>query len=513
MNRLKIIQHNTLSWTQERKNELSDLYRESNPDIILLNSHSRKSPANIKIYPYTTYQSNKLNELNDGVAIAIKSNIKHTIIDNFDEEFIAVEIETSLGPIIIGTCYLPPRRPYVPYGDITRFLGHNKPVYLLCDFNGRHRILGNGNNNAVGHTLASLVNRGRMTILGPDFPTHITNTSARTPDLVVENKYANLNIHLEPGRASISDHLPIEATISVNSMQIPTTPRYAYKQADWDKYKNKLINKIIPYLNNCPTDFINCKIDSWYEDVLSAKRESIPKNSFQTKAHPLTSPELEDLKREYKDIRETTARDRWNPIQRQRYCSIRESMKEINNLFNEKWRQNTKKISNNVKDPKQFWQDIERYTDISKAKSPYLLNSQNEKVFEGRDKVMLHSNFWRKTVQITPEENQMFDKMHEDNISANINNRGRISPDTIVDLSKLSNTSSLTEPITSSEVVETIKHMENKAPGESTINKTDLQNLPPVMIARLTNIFNASLASGYFPGKFRGHNHSPPQAW
>lgn len=62
-----------------------------------------------------------------------------------------VKIETTLGPIIIATCYLPPRTPYIPYGDITRLLGHNKPVYLMGDFSARHRILGNGNNNAVGH--------------------------------------------------------------------------------------------------------------------------------------------------------------------------------------------------------------------------------------------------------------------------------------------------------------------------------------------------------------------------
>lgn len=206
------------------------------------------------------------------MAIAVKCNIKHKIIDNFDEEFIAVEIETSLGPIIIGTCYLPPRRPYVPYGDITRLLGYNKPVYLLGDFNGKHRNFGNGNNNPIGNTLASLVNRGRMIILGPDFPTHITNISATTPDLVVGNKYANLNIHLEPGRASTSDHLPIEAVISTSPIQTPTTLRYVYKQADWDKYKNKLINKTIPDLNNCPTESIDHVIDSWFEDMLSAKR-------------------------------------------------------------------------------------------------------------------------------------------------------------------------------------------------------------------------------------------------
>lgn len=76
MNRLKLIQHKTPSWTPQRRNELSNLNRESDPDVILINSHSRKSPGNMKIYPYTKYQSNKLNKLNDGVAIAMRWNIK-----------------------------------------------------------------------------------------------------------------------------------------------------------------------------------------------------------------------------------------------------------------------------------------------------------------------------------------------------------------------------------------------------------------------------------------------------
>lgn len=161
-------------------------------------------------------------------------------------------------------------------------------------------------------------------------------------------------------------------------------------------------------------------------------------------------------------------------------------------------------MSNIIKDPRQFWQDIKRYSGTNKTKSPYLLNSQNEKIFEEKDKMLLHSNFWSKTFQITPDDNQLFDQIHETNICAHVNNnRGRLSSDTTVDLSKLSNTSSLTEPITSREVTETIKHMKNKAPGESTINKTDLQNLPPVMIHRLTNIMNASLASGHFPKKIK----------
>lgn len=52
---------------------------------------------NIEMHVYTAHQSYKLNE----ASIATKSNIKHKIIDDFQEE---------TGPVIAGTCYLLPRR-------------------------------------------------------------------------------------------------------------------------------------------------------------------------------------------------------------------------------------------------------------------------------------------------------------------------------------------------------------------------------------------------------------------
>ena len=56
----------------------------------------------------------------DGSAIAIKYNIPHKIHDDYDTDVLAVEIETSLGPIIISTTYFPTRHPYLPFLDIYR---------------------------------------------------------------------------------------------------------------------------------------------------------------------------------------------------------------------------------------------------------------------------------------------------------------------------------------------------------------------------------------------------------
>lgn len=49
----------------------------------------------------------------------------------FDTDVLATQIETTLGPIIIATTYLPPRRPYLPVTDFYRLLNNNIPTYLV----------------------------------------------------------------------------------------------------------------------------------------------------------------------------------------------------------------------------------------------------------------------------------------------------------------------------------------------------------------------------------------------
>ncbi len=76
--------------------------------------------------------------MSDGSAIAIKTNIQHKLIDDFDTDFSAIEIQTIQGPIVIATTYLPPRRPFLPFLDMYRLLNNNIPTLILGDFNATH---------------------------------------------------------------------------------------------------------------------------------------------------------------------------------------------------------------------------------------------------------------------------------------------------------------------------------------------------------------------------------------
>ena len=175
---LKIIQHNVLNWNSN-KNSLIDNYLKILPDLILINSHGLKS-TELKIPGYKTCKLNYTESLADGSVIAINYNNLHKLYDDFETDIPAVEIQTNLGPIIISSTYLPPRRPYLPFTDIYRILSNNIPTYIIGDFNARHKHFANSDNNTVGKSIIDLINQGKLIHIGPYFPTYLHTVTAVT---------------------------------------------------------------------------------------------------------------------------------------------------------------------------------------------------------------------------------------------------------------------------------------------------------------------------------------------
>ena len=95
---MKIILHNVQHWRPHRQ-QLIEIYRTVDPDIILINSHGSRN-EDLKIPGYQVLQHNQSQEVADGAATAFRSNLKVK--------------KLSVGPteydnVIIATHYLPPR--------------------------------------------------------------------------------------------------------------------------------------------------------------------------------------------------------------------------------------------------------------------------------------------------------------------------------------------------------------------------------------------------------------------
>ena len=106
----------------ERAIELYNYYNLHNPDVILLNSVSIRPDKTVKIFKYIVYERNYLNEFQAGITIAIKKNIQHKILDNFQDDILGIHIETNKRPIEIYTTYSPPRCNYLPIGKINSII-------------------------------------------------------------------------------------------------------------------------------------------------------------------------------------------------------------------------------------------------------------------------------------------------------------------------------------------------------------------------------------------------------
>ena len=106
-----------------------------------------------------------------GVAVAIRSNVKYKIIDDFAADILGVELETTKGPIMLLTCYSPPRRNYIPIGKLENKLQKRIPVYFAGDLNATLPALGYGRYNNNGRAIQNLIQRNKIVHLGPRFRT------------------------------------------------------------------------------------------------------------------------------------------------------------------------------------------------------------------------------------------------------------------------------------------------------------------------------------------------------
>ncbi len=479
---------------------------ENDPDIILLNSHGLKNSEELKIPGYRIYKINYTENIYDGSAIGIKHNINHRLFDDFDTDFIAIEIDTSLGPIQVATTYLPPRRPFLPYTDMHRLLSNSIPTYILGDFNGRHSIFGNRDNNTVGKSLSNLVNQGKLIHLGPYFPTFLSHNSSTTPDKIFANKHHYLNHIIEQGDITTSDHLPVILKLSTTPFIIEKQKTYKINKADWDLFQHKLDAHInVTNFEGSNFEQIENATTEWTNTVKNAMETSIPKSTHKYIYQLNITPEIKQLETQFKNLQHDATLYGWTLPKYRDYLRIKTELKErCKEAYNKNWEDQIKFLSDNSKNSKQFWNKIKILKGKKNNHTNYMKDTEGKKYYSDQEKCQLMEETWKNVFRITDEEEQNFDKQHSDHIDRYINiNNNRVKPYFTVELNRLNNENYNTREITTEEIKTYIRRSKNKAPGTTKINKTILEKCTYKTLEQLKNIFNACLAIGYFPSAFK----------
>lgn len=496
---LRIIQHNVRNWSTN-KIQLLNTYSNLDADIILLNSHSQTNEQSIKIFNYTVYQSNKSGEINDGVAIAIKNNIKHRIIDNFTSECLAIKVITTQGEIIIATSYLPPRRPFLPANDIINLMNYTQPTYILGDFNARHHIFGNKNTNNVGKSLDTLIRAGRLKYLGPDFYTYLGHRTTSTPEKIFTNNKAFLNYYIQPGPITTSDHIPIIFTVSTSPIQIETKRRFTMSKANWEGFKQDLIQHQIPNLDLSQLEDIDRELKKVTTAIKYAATKNIPYSSYRTIPHNKPTEYIRQLQTQYCNLRTYIERYGANLDIMRRIKAIQIKLRqECQRISKEKWDELINNLDTN-KNPKDFWISIKKMIGNDKQILTFIKDQNGIPLYTDKEIESAFRREWKNVFRISDEENDEFDEDHELIIKEWMETRlDRTFPSEITDLSKIRESGEITE----GELFHNLRTFKEKTPGFSGITRNMLLNSPTNIINSLINIFNASLSSGYFPDAFK----------
>lgn len=501
MTRLRVIQHNVLSWDR-RKYDLSNTYRQYDPDIILINSHGLRDHSLIKIPGFKTHQRNLTGELMDGVAIAIKTNLRYKIMDDFISETLAIETDTSDGPIIIATTYLPPRRPYMPHPDIRLLLRRQSPVFIVGDFNARHPQLGHCSANQIGRDLIDYLRHQTAKLLGPHFPTYYGPNFTSTPDLVLTNHTNHLCHALAPGPLTSSDHIPIIMDISTSPILTPIPPTLAYHKTNWTAFtaEQDLNMTNLPDVSHGTLEDIDEAIESWMSTVQRTAMKHIPKRTHQVEPHSRPSRESQIARIQFTALKERASQVGWTYDSYRHYTQLRQTLQDSRlKESRDSWEKTLTCLANTHKDPRTFWRRIKQLSGRSKGPDTYLVDDNGQKQYSDSSKEKLLTPVWRSVFQ----ENEDGQDDNDNVLDYLRRNTDRLSPHEMADPDRLTGDSALSCRISLEEIRNTFRRGRPTAPGSTKINKTVLQHLPESALKRLKDIFNASLSAGYFPDSFK----------
>ena len=502
---LNILQHNVQHW-KSNKTTLSNLYKDINPDVILLNSHGMKSQENIKIYNYTTYLINSNDELHDGSAILVKHNLKHKIKDDYDTDILQITIETSTGPINIATTYLPPRRPYLPITDFHAIASQSDPTYIIGDMNAHHPNLDKKTGNNVGKAIMMLINNNKIRHLGPDFPTFLAHNSTSTPDLILSNNKTYHNFIAQPGPTTPSDHIPILIKITSQPIRTPSPPIQVFSKTNWDDFRTEIQNKA----NNINTDpymtqqTLESSLKEWITAITSTMENHIPTKSFRTLQKPIYNQRIKELQWWSKQLLQNSLIFGWSYTKYITYKTIKQAIKtECKEQNNKNWESKIKELNKLYKDPPKFWQNIKKLKGNPTVQKPYIIQD-NEKIYDVKDKEQIFRDIWSKVFRISPIENINFDQQNDHIVNTYVeNNKIQILPYQHANPNNINNDNYFTSKITIQEIKQIIKQLKNNTPGHTKINKIILQNLHDDTIETYTKLLNISLSMGYFPNIFK----------
>ena len=218
---------------------------------------------------------------------------------------------------------------------------------------------------------------------------------------------------------------------------------------------------------------------------------SIPKTSCNRILHDLKiTPQIRNLQKEYLTLKTVAQIQGWTYNNHRRYIQIRQEIREAcKEEFSKNWENQIKEIMKSCKDTKTFWKNINKLRGTGMKHNNYLEDGEGNKYHTDKEKCDLMKTTWENIFKITPEEDINFDRGNTAQVNDFLQRQHqRITPSPTANIDTLNNNIFSIRPITTQEVKNNIRRTRNKAPGQSKINKTVIEQCPDHVIDMLTNM-------------------------
>ena len=512
---IKVAYQNVNGW-KNKVNEIRLSFLNLDLDVFLI-AHTglldNKKEDLIKMNPYTCYQHNPTGEFYAGVGICVKKNIKHRrVTHKFHHDTIAVQIETPTGPIILATNYHRPELDYLPIEDLEWLANHQTPTYLLADLNSHHSTLPHHNSTDLkGRVLHNVfLSRGRLIHIGPAFPTfHAPGSPGTAPDIVLTNKNTYHNHYITPLRVNTSDHIPIKLTISSKPIFKKVKCEHT-DAADWTKYAQILKDSAEPInLRHATQNDVCTTIASKISSIQDARKQSIPQIKICTRPFIPVSLKFKRLTSVLCHL--TDHHSKTNNLNvhlmlnRQRRKTIQLLREEGRLLANHHWLETISKLAElRAHNPRKYWKHLKKLMGrpAQAIKITHDHTAATAVIKDLAEIVQHMTNVWSQRIgpppphNIAPETHTMLQNFFAQSPDA-------CKPHDTADFNRLNPACKYSKPIPPIEVYNTITSFKYKAPGDDSINKQHLSNLPKIFIVQLAHIFTACLSMGYFPDNLK----------
>ena len=370
------------------------------------------------------------------------------------------------------TNYSPPRQRFLPNLDMEFMIRHRTPTILAGDLNARHRTFGyEVGQNPKGLALHRHVMNNRLNHLGPTFPTFFTQNTQTTPDCVLTNQQFFFNHHIQAVGMGPSDHVTFDITISVNTIQAPCAPHPDLKNTDWDHYKNLLQQAPLINIDGCNITDIHKGFDTLYETLQAAKDAATPIRTTIKKNNLHVTSKFKRLTKVLDRYHQALLTNGMTPhIQR----AIRNTqdllIQEGNNMKFMWWQKQIEKVELAARCNNKFWRTIKYLSGGSKYTIPTLkqhINGTEQKATTDEEKEEVFTRILADTSQINPEENRQFCPINERRVKQTLlQNANRITPEWTINLQSIRDPVTNHLPINNLDIVNSIKSLKNRAPGE-----------------------------------------------